>query len=73
MFAIPIIKNTNNFNERKLWRLNFTLYDALDSSAHCIMWDELKVARGGNEIASSILKWVDSIISGSEIEDILLW
>lgn len=69
----PLTTNCISFYKRKLWTLNYTLYDASDSSAHCIMWDESKGARGGNEIASSFLKWVDSIIPGSEVEEIILW
>ena len=29
--------------------------------------------RGGNEIGSALLKWADTVISGSEIEEIILW
>lgn len=53
----PLTNNCISFYQRKLWTLNFTLYDAADSSAQCMMWDESKGARGANEIASSILKW----------------
>lgn len=37
------------------------------------MWYETKGARGGNEIASSILKWCYTVTSISEIEEITLW
>ena len=33
------------------------------------MWDESKGARGG----SALLKWADTVIPGSEIEEIILW
>lgn len=68
----PLTTNCISFYKRKLWTLNFTLYDSSDSSVHCMMWDESKGARGGNEIASSILKWADSVIPESEIEEITL-
>ena len=29
--------------------------------------------RGGNEIGSALLKWAETVIPGSEIEEIILW
>ena len=46
----PLVTNCISFNKRKLWTLNYTLYD---SSVHCIMWDKSKGAHGG----SALLKW----------------
>lgn len=37
---------------------------------HCLMWDETIGARGGNEIASSILKWADNVVPDSNIKEI---
>ena len=37
------------------------------------MWDESKVGRGGNEIASAILKWAECNIPNSEVEEIIIW
>lgn len=71
--ATPLITNSISFYKRKLWTLNFTLYDCYDSSVHCMMWDETKGARGGNEVASSLLKWADNVIPGSAIQDITIW
>lgn len=36
----------------------------------CMMWDETKGERGGNEIASAILKWADNVIPQSNIKEI---
>lgn len=69
----PLITNCISFYKRKLWTLNYTLFDSSDSSVHCIMWDESKGARGGNEIGSALLKWADTVIPGSDIEEIILW
>lgn len=69
----PMITSGLSFYKRKLWTLNFTLYDSSDSSVHCVMWDETKGARGGNEIASALLKWADSVIPGSQVDEITLW
>nr|CAH7763754.1 unnamed protein product [Callosobruchus chinensis] len=69
----PLTTNCISFYKRKLWTLNFTLYDSADGSVACMMWDESKGARGGNEIASSILEWANSTIPGSEVEEITLW
>lgn len=66
----PLLTSGLSFYKRKLWTLNFTIHDASDSSVHCLMWDETIGARGGNEIASSILKWADNVILDSNIKEI---
>ncbi|KAJ8895253.1 hypothetical protein PR048_000578 [Dryococelus australis] len=58
---------------KKLWKFNFTSYDSYDGSVHCVMWDESKAGRGGNEIASGILKWADHVIPNSTVDEITVW
>lgn len=71
--ATPLITSGLSFYKRKLWTLDFTIHDARDSTVHCLMWDETKGARGGNEIASAIMKWADNVIPDSVVEQITLW
>ncbi|KAG8313290.1 hypothetical protein J6590_108446 [Homalodisca vitripennis] len=71
--ATPLITSGLSFYKRKLWTLNFTLYDSSDSSVHCVMWDETKGARGGNEIASALLKWADEVLPGTQVDEITIW
>lgn len=73
--CLPILHLMNcvSFYKRKLSTIDFTMYDSSDGSAACIMWDESKAARKGNEIASSLLKWADQIIPNSTLTEIKLW
>ena len=38
-----------------------------------MMWNETIGARGGNEMASALLKWADNVIPGLSVEEIALW
>uniref|UniRef100_A0A6P7HCD0 Uncharacterized protein LOC114349067 n=1 Tax=Diabrotica virgifera virgifera TaxID=50390 RepID=A0A6P7HCD0_DIAVI len=38
----PYLTNCVNFYKRKLWTLNYTLYDGYNSAEYCEMWDETK-------------------------------
>lgn len=69
----PALTNDISFYKRKLWSFNFTIHDAADDSSHCIMWDESKGGRGGNEIGSAIIKWADSVIPNSSVDEITIW
>ncbi|KAJ8867747.1 hypothetical protein PR048_031550 [Dryococelus australis] len=47
--GLPTLLLTNgiSFYKRKLWILNYTLFDSSDKSVHCMMWDESKAGHGG--------------------------
>lgn len=68
----PSLKNTQAFYLRKLWVLNETIYDSTTETAHCMMWDESVGARGGNEVASCIVKWAQNSLP-SEVKKITFW
>lgn len=69
----PLLTNGISFYKRKLWTLNYTLFDSSDNSVHCMMWDESKAGRGGEEISSAILKWAESVIPTSDVNETTLW
>ncbi|VVC41704.1 Double-stranded RNA-binding domain [Cinara cedri] len=44
------------------------------NSVYCMMWDESKAGRGGEEISSAIFKWADNVILNSAgVNKITLW
>lgn len=55
-----LTNNCKSFYLRKLWTLNFTILNLTkNNEATCVVWGETIGARGGNEMASCLLKWVD--------------
>ena len=69
----PLLTTSVSFYKRKLWTLNFTMFDSFDSSAYCMMWDESKGGRGGNELASAVWKWASCTIPNSDVKEITIW
>lgn len=67
----PLLKNAQSFYSLKLWTFNYTLYDASQMSASCFMWDESIAGRGGNEMASCMLKY--SMNLSRNIEHLIVW
>lgn len=72
--STPLLTNGINFYKRKLWTLNYTLFDSSDKSVYCMMWNESKGGRDGEKISSSIFKWVENVIPNSaSVNEITLW
>lgn len=56
---------------RKLWVYNFCVYDVTMGKPTMFVWDESTAARGSDEIASCLLKWVETRQAAGEDFDIL--
>nr|CAH7730158.1 unnamed protein product [Callosobruchus chinensis]CAH7736377.1 unnamed protein product [Callosobruchus chinensis] len=69
----PYLSNNQSFYYLKLWTLNLTIYDSTNNLSYCLVWDESEAGRGGNEIASGLIKWAESVIVGSTIEHLIIW
>lgn len=69
----PYLTNCQSFYLLKLWTINLTIYDATEKKSYCVMWDESKAGRGGNEIASGLLKWAKNVIVASGTEHLIIW
>lgn len=69
--ATPLLTNGQSFYLRKLWTFNYTIMNG--DKCTCIMWDETKSGRGGNEMASGILKWCELNILNTDINEITIW
>lgn len=68
----PDLQNSQSFYSLKLWTYNLTIYDATLQNPFCMMWDESISGRGGNEVASCILKWALENV-GENITNLTLW
>lgn len=69
----PYLTNAKSFYSLKLWTLNLTIYDATEKKAYCMVWDESVAGRGGNEIASALLKWAKQGLKDSNTETLIIW
>lgn len=67
----PDLQNSQSFYSLKLWTYNLTINDSTSQSSFCMMWDETVSGRGGNEVASCIIKWVESEVGG--IQELTFW
>lgn len=68
----PDLHNSQSFYSLKLWTYNLTIQDATCEKSFCMMWDESVAGRGGNEIASCLIKWVEQNVS-DEVKEITIW
>lgn len=55
----PTLAVGQAYYKRKLWVYNFGIVDIKTNRAMMFVWNESVAGRGGSEIASCILKWVD--------------
>lgn len=64
----PALTNTQSFYSLKLWTFNYTIRDTTKNITVCCMWDESVAWRGGNEIASCLIKYLVTNIEQSTEE-----
>lgn len=57
--ATPNLTNSKSFYLRKLWTLNFTIFDSTTDCATNVIWSENIAGRGGNEVASCLIRWAN--------------
>lgn len=57
--ATPNLTNTKSFYLRKLWTLNLTIFEPQRNVANNMIWSENIGARGGNEVASCLIRWAE--------------
>nr|CAH7732156.1 unnamed protein product [Callosobruchus chinensis] len=69
--ATPLLQNSQSFYSLKLWTFNYTVYDASDKSASCFVWDESVSGRGGNEMASCLMRYISDL--PDSIESVVIW
>lgn len=59
----PFLVSGLSFYKRQLWTLNLTLYETnkCTSKPICYIWNETIAARGGQEVASCLFKYLDQL------------
>ncbi|KAJ8963990.1 hypothetical protein NQ314_005202 [Rhamnusium bicolor] len=68
----PELHNSQSFCSLKLWTYNLTIHDSTALKCFCMMWDESVAGRGGNEVASCLLKFASSYVSETT-EQLTIW
>lgn len=69
----PLLTNGLSFYLRKLWTFNYTILDSSTNKSTCIMWDESVSGRGGNELASGLIKWFELNVSNTSTREVTIW
>lgn len=68
----PLLTNSSSFYLRKLWSLNYTIHEP-NNTTWCMMWDEVRGGRGGNEMASCFFKWASNNLINSGTKEVTIW
>ncbi|KAJ8969696.1 hypothetical protein NQ314_001637 [Rhamnusium bicolor] len=68
----PELHNSQSFYFLKFWTYNLTIHDSTAQKYFCMMWDESVAGRGGNEVASCLLKFVSSYVPETT-EQLTIW
>lgn len=69
----PDLQNSQSFYSLKLWTYNLVIHDSTLQEAHCMMWDESISGRGGNEVASCVLKWSEVCNISVNVKELTMW
>nr|CAI5837837.1 unnamed protein product [Callosobruchus analis] len=69
----PELTNSQSFYCLKLWTYNLVIHDSTIQKAYCMMWDESIAGRGGNEVASCVLKWAEICNIPETVRDLIIW
>ncbi|CAG9762289.1 unnamed protein product [Ceutorhynchus assimilis] len=67
----PLLKNAQSFYSLKLWTFNYTVYNTTKKTSSCFVWDESIAGRGGNEMASCLLRYILTL--DESVENIIIW
>lgn len=69
----PDLQNSQSFYSLKLWTYNLVIHDSTLQEAYCMMWDESISGRGGNEVASCMLKWSEVCEISESVKELTIW
>lgn len=58
----PMLTVNESYDLKPLWFSNFCVYDEISKEGHMYVWDETKADRGPEEIASCIVKHIQTTI-----------
>ncbi|VEN34042.1 unnamed protein product [Callosobruchus maculatus] len=69
----PDLHNSQSFYSLKLWTYDLVIHNSTDEKSYCMMWDESIAGRGGNEVASCLLKWSEICDIPNNVTELIIW
>ena len=74
VITLPRANVSNFFYKRKLTVYNLTIHSSVDKAVYCCIWNETDSGRGGNTIASALLKGLEQFVeTHPDVTEITLW
>lgn len=69
----PYLRSGFSFYKRQLWTFNLTIHDCTTKIANCFMWHEAISSRGGNQVASCLLKYIQNLFENHDYKHIIFY
>ena len=74
VLTVPKAEISNFFYLRKLSVYNMTAHLSLDKDVYCCIWSESQSGRAGNDLASAILRILESVLTTHpQLKNLILW
>ncbi|XP_059173666.1 uncharacterized protein LOC131954152 [Physella acuta] len=74
VITLPKAEVSNFYYLRKLSSYNMTAHLSVDKSTYCCVWTEGQSGRSGNDMASAIIKILESVLEKHpQIKNLILW
>lgn len=69
----PYLRNSVSFYKRQLWTYNLTVHCLSSNTPFCFMWHEAMAKRGGNEIASCLMKHIHYVNAQNQVSRLVFY
>ncbi|XP_052122519.1 uncharacterized protein LOC127749229 [Frankliniella occidentalis] len=70
--CVPNLDIGEVYYKRKLSMYNFTIYNVIEHQGFCYTWNESEARKGANEIATSVLLFIE-MMANRGVKEIIFW